>query len=96
MGLKPLEFKDCLTDSPYFRENLHAHEKELEKTSSQIKVLVKDVKEILNAARCKWKLFSIIYSLRCERKLQKISIYLKDGFVKLLCKIRKFISVNWQ
>ncbi|OXA52952.1 Rho GTPase-activating protein 26 [Folsomia candida] len=51
MGLKPLEFKDCLTDSPYFRENLHAHEKELEKTSSQIKVLVKDVKEILNAAR---------------------------------------------
>jgi hypothetical protein len=52
-GLKPLEFKDCLTDSPYFRENLHAHEKELDRTSSQIKVLVKDVKEILNAARCK-------------------------------------------
>lgn len=54
MGLQPLEFTDCLTDSPYFRENLHAHEKELDRTSSQIKVLVKDVKEILNAARCKF------------------------------------------
>jgi hypothetical protein len=60
MGLQPLEFTDCLTDSPYFRENLHAHEKELERTSSQIKVLVKDVKEILNAARCEFLIQLII------------------------------------
>lgn len=53
MGLKPLEFTDSLTDSPSFRENLHAHEKELERTSSQIKGLIKDVKEIFNAARGK-------------------------------------------
>ena len=26
MGLLPLEFSDCLLDSPYFRENLKAHE----------------------------------------------------------------------
>ncbi|CAG7818348.1 unnamed protein product [Allacma fusca] len=51
MGLQALEFTDCLTDSPYFRENLHSHEKELERTSSQIKGLVKEVKEILSAAR---------------------------------------------
>ncbi|XP_075234880.1 GTPase regulator associated with FAK isoform X2 [Lycorma delicatula] len=51
VGLQPLEFTDCLTDSPYFRENLHAHEKELEKTSQQIKRLVKEVKDLLSAAK---------------------------------------------
>ncbi|CAG0892826.1 unnamed protein product [Darwinula stevensoni] len=51
MGLLPLEYTDCLTDSPYFRENLHAHEKELERTSSAIKTLIKNVKDLLNAAR---------------------------------------------
>ena len=51
MGLLPLEFTECLTDSPYFRENLHAHEKELEKTSLAIKVLIKEVKDLVNAAR---------------------------------------------
>ncbi|XP_054260735.1 rho GTPase-activating protein 26 isoform X2 [Macrosteles quadrilineatus] len=51
VGLPPLEFTDCLTDSPYFRDNLHAHEKELEKTSEQIKRLVKEVKALLSAAK---------------------------------------------
>lgn len=51
MGLLPLEFTDCLTDSPYFRDTLHSHEKELEKTSQDIKNLVKDVKELLNASK---------------------------------------------
>lgn len=51
VGLQPLEFSDCLTDSPYFREKLHTHEKELERTSQQIKVLVKEVKDLLIAAK---------------------------------------------
>ncbi|KAG7203832.1 hypothetical protein KM043_013843 [Ampulex compressa] len=51
VGLKPLEFTDCLTDSPYFRENLHYHERELEKTSQQIKRLIKEVKDLLIAAK---------------------------------------------
>lgn len=51
MGLMPLEFKDCLTDSPYFREKLHAHEKELDQTNSSIKALIKEVKELIQAAR---------------------------------------------
>lgn len=55
MGLLPLEFTDCLTDSPYFRENLHAHERELDKTSQQIKGLIKEVKDLLAAARSKLK-----------------------------------------
>ncbi|XP_076640290.1 GTPase regulator associated with FAK isoform X1 [Colletes latitarsis] len=50
VGLKPLEFTDCLTDSPYFRENLHYHERELEKNSQQIKRLIKEVKDLLLAA----------------------------------------------
>ncbi|RZF32855.1 hypothetical protein LSTR_LSTR009406 [Laodelphax striatellus] len=51
VGLQALEFTDCLTDSPYFRENLHAHEKELDKTSQQIKRLIKEVKDLLSAAK---------------------------------------------
>ncbi|CAG0916957.1 unnamed protein product [Notodromas monacha] len=51
MGLPPLEFTDCLTDSPYFRQDLLAHEKELERTSTSIKGLIKDVKDLLAKAR---------------------------------------------
>ncbi|XP_012269919.1 rho GTPase-activating protein Graf isoform X2 [Athalia rosae] len=51
VGLEPLEFTDCLTDSPYFRDNLHSHERELDKTSQQIKRLIKEVKDLLLAAK---------------------------------------------
>ncbi|TRY74076.1 hypothetical protein TCAL_06711 [Tigriopus californicus] len=51
MGLLPLEFKECLQDSPYFRDSLHSHEKELERTSLAIKDLIKDVKTLLNHAK---------------------------------------------
>jgi len=63
MGLLPLEFTDCLTDSPYFRENLHAHEHELDSTNSQIKDMIKDVKELLSAAKSKCH-FNQLYSFR--------------------------------
>ena len=53
MGLFPLEFTDCLQDSPYFRDSLHSHEKELERTSNNIKELVKEVKNLLQAAKRK-------------------------------------------
>ena len=51
MGLMPLEYKDCITDSPYFRQKLHSHEKELDRTSQAIKVLTKEVKELVAAAK---------------------------------------------
>ena len=51
MGLQPLEFSECLTDSPYFREKLHTHEKELERTSKAIKALITECKDVLNATR---------------------------------------------
>lgn len=63
MGLLPLEFTECLTDSPYFRENLHAHEKELEKTSLAIKVLTKEVKDLVNAARGEIMSISFLLSI---------------------------------
>jgi len=64
VGLKPLEFTDCLTDSPYFRENLHYHERELEKTSQQIKRLVKEVKDLLLAAKSKFMTRHFFFSTR--------------------------------
>lgn len=54
MGLMPLEFKDCLTDSPYFREKLHTHEKELDQTNAAIKALIKEVKDLYQAARSEY------------------------------------------
>lgn len=53
VGLQPLEFTECLADSPAFRENLQRHEKELERTSQQIKRLIKEVKDVVQAAKRK-------------------------------------------
>uniref|UniRef100_A0A6P7F6H3 Rho GTPase-activating protein 26-like n=1 Tax=Diabrotica virgifera virgifera TaxID=50390 RepID=A0A6P7F6H3_DIAVI len=49
--LPPLEFTECLSDSPHFRENLHKHERELEKTNQHIKRIIKEVKDLLTAAK---------------------------------------------
>lgn len=62
VGLPPLEFTECMSDSPNFRENLHKHEKELENTSQQIKRLIKEVKDLLNAAKREYNIFlSLVY-----------------------------------
>ena len=54
MGLQALEYSDCYLDSPEFRENLHAHEAELERTNKAIKDLIRDSKALLAAARSKF------------------------------------------
>ncbi|KAI8440755.1 hypothetical protein MSG28_009092 [Choristoneura fumiferana] len=51
VGLVPLEFTECLADSPHFRENLLRHEKELDRTSQQVKRLIKEVKDVVHAAK---------------------------------------------
>lgn len=61
MGLEPLEFAECLTDSPTFREKLHDHEKELEKTSKAIKALVSEGKDVLQASKSKHTLLYIYF-----------------------------------
>ena len=43
MGLLPLEYSDCLLDSPYFRENLKAHERQLDAASADIKTITDSV-----------------------------------------------------
>lgn len=65
MVLQTLEFSECLTDSPFFREKVHAHEKEIEKTSKSIKGLVKECSDLLSAASRKSDLeFNKV--LKCE------------------------------
>lgn len=54
VGLPPLEFTECMSDSPSFRDNLHKHEKELDNTNQQIKRIIKEVKDLLGAAKRKW------------------------------------------
>ena len=50
MGLLPLEFSDCLLDSPYFRENLRAHEKQSDQTASEIKGIISNIEVTTNAS----------------------------------------------
>lgn len=49
MVLLPLEPSECLTDSPYFRANLHSHEGELEDTGDALKGLLKESRKLLSA-----------------------------------------------
>ena len=84
MGLFPLEFTDCLQDSPYFRDSLHSHEKELERTSNNIKELVKEVKNLLQAAKRKSgmkfkKDISDFFSPCCLLLLYSLSVELTDS-----------------
>lgn len=51
MGLQPLEFADCLTDSPLFRTKLTEHEREVEQTSKAIKTLIHHGKQVYEAAK---------------------------------------------
>lgn len=51
MGLLPLEFTDGLTDSPYYRDKLATHERELDRMNQAIKNLIKEVKDLLTAAK---------------------------------------------
>lgn len=68
-GLQPLEFKDCQLDSPEFRENLNKHEKVLDKTSQQIKRIIKEVNFLLTAAKSKG--FYAIYTIIIYRTIDK-------------------------
>uniref|UniRef100_A0A0B7A147 PH domain-containing protein n=1 Tax=Arion vulgaris TaxID=1028688 RepID=A0A0B7A147_9EUPU len=51
MVLQPLEFADCLTDSPYFRTKLAEHERELDRINKSIKQLVHHGRDVYTAAK---------------------------------------------
>uniref|UniRef100_A0A672RBL3 Oligophrenin 1 n=1 Tax=Sinocyclocheilus grahami TaxID=75366 RepID=A0A672RBL3_SINGR len=51
MGHPPLEFSDCYSDSPDFRERLKCNENELEKTNKFLKDVIKDGNNVINAIK---------------------------------------------
>uniref|UniRef100_A0AAR2JJH5 Rho-GAP domain-containing protein n=1 Tax=Pygocentrus nattereri TaxID=42514 RepID=A0AAR2JJH5_PYGNA len=51
MGHPPLEFSDCYSDSPDFRERLKCYESELERTSKFLKDVIKDGNNVIGAIR---------------------------------------------
>ncbi|GAA6093664.1 oligophrenin-1 isoform X1, partial [Tachysurus ichikawai] len=55
MGHPPLEFSDCYSDSPDFRDNIKIYELELDKTSKFLKDVIKDGNGVIAAIRGKRK-----------------------------------------
>lgn len=53
MVLQPLEFADCLADSPWFRQNLHEHEVILEETHKNIKTIELLCRDLVQCTRSK-------------------------------------------
>ncbi|XP_053340685.1 oligophrenin-1 isoform X1 [Clarias gariepinus] len=51
MGHPPLEFSDCYSDSPDFRDRLKSYELELEKTSKFLKDVIKDGHNVITAIK---------------------------------------------
>ena len=87
MGLLPLEFTECLQDSPYFRDSLISHEKELERTSNNMKELIKEVKNLLSAARSKLFHFNLrVWPLYIPKLL----------FLEFLSLYNKILHTNFQ
>ena len=82
MVLQPLEFSECFADSPQFRDKLHSHEKELERTSKSIKVLIKECTELLTAENRKFFFTKKSYIFINIFLLLVIKKYLLFNFMK--------------
>ncbi|XP_076843650.1 oligophrenin-1 [Brachyhypopomus gauderio] len=70
MGHPPLEFSDCYSDSPQFRERLKGYETELDKTSRFLKELIKDGNSVISAIRG--------YSLAVQKFSQTLQVFQFD------------------
>ncbi|KAL5012484.1 hypothetical protein ScPMuIL_011035 [Solemya velum] len=90
MGLEPLEFADCLKDSPDFREKLHVHEKELDRMSKAIKSLITDGKELLSAAQNLAKTQRNFSKTLASFNLECIGSQKTDDEVVIVESLRKF------
>ncbi|PAV81995.1 hypothetical protein WR25_00632 [Diploscapter pachys] len=51
MVLKPLEFSDCISDSPWFRQNLHEHEMALEEAYKNSKNIEVQIRKLIQCTR---------------------------------------------
>ncbi|RUS85121.1 hypothetical protein EGW08_007126 [Elysia chlorotica] len=90
MGLQPLEFADCLTDSPYFRTKLAEHEKELESTSKFIKTLVHHGRDVYSAAKQFSKAQRAFAKDLMEFKFECIGNNMTDGEICISESLRAF------
>jgi len=83
MGLKPLEFSDCLLDSPYFRDSIHDHEKELDQANGAIKSLIKEcqnlIKALENLSKAQASFSGMLQSFKLPT-LGKLMLMMKDAF----------------
>lgn len=93
MGLEPLEFADCLTDSPFFRERVHAHEKELERTSKAIKGLITECKDLLQATRNLSKAQRNFANTLSEFKFECIGSKQTDDEIVIAHSLKKFSAL---
>ena len=50
--LQPLDFSDCYSDSPWFRQSVQEHEESIVRTNNEIKGLIK-VNGVLLISNCK-------------------------------------------
>ncbi|BFZ14765.1 hypothetical protein BsWGS_17803 [Bradybaena similaris] len=95
MGLQPLEFADCLTDSPFFRTKLIEHERELDCTSKFIKQLIHHGKDVYSAAKQFSKAQKLLAKDLMEFKFECIGNQLTDDEIfisKSLNEFGKFIE----
>nr|XP_034301151.1 rho GTPase-activating protein 26 isoform X6 [Crassostrea gigas] len=90
MGLEPLEFAECLTDSPSFREKLHDHEKELERTNKAIKSLVNDGKELVTAAKQMGRTWQSFAQKMMDFNFECIGEKLTDDEEKIAGSLKEF------
>ncbi|XP_078682904.1 rho GTPase-activating protein 26-like isoform X31 [Branchiostoma floridae x Branchiostoma belcheri] len=90
MGLLPLEFSECYTDSPYFRDNIHTHEAELERTSQAIKQLIKESKTLLQAARNLSKAQRSFCQLLQDFKFECIGSTMTDDEIEIESSFKEF------
>lgn len=60
MGHPPLEFSECYSDSPDFRETLKCHELELDRTNKFLKELIKDGNGVITAIKGELHLHFIV------------------------------------
>ncbi|CAB3402759.1 unnamed protein product [Caenorhabditis bovis] len=51
MVLRALEFSDCISDSPWFRQNLHDHEVALDEAYKNIKIIENQCRELITCTK---------------------------------------------
>ena len=92
MGLLPLEFSDCLLDSPYYRENLRAHEKQLEQTSVSIKALIGGISDVLDSAKMLIKSKKALAEILDTCQFDCLGTTLTDDEILIAASLKQFAS----